>query len=103
MPLFPASLIDELKSRVDIVPIVQDRVPLSRTGATWKGLCPFHSEKTPSFHVNGAKGFFHCFACGVGGDVIKFVEMHDKVGFAEAVRMLAARAALTVPEAKDPK
>src|SRR5687767_11756286 len=103
MPLFPASFIDDLKSHADIVQAVQERVPLRRSGATWKGLCPFHGEKTPSFHVNGDKGFFHCFGCGVGGDVIKFVELYDKVAFPEAVRQLAARAGLTVPEADDAK
>src|SRR5207249_3911369 len=101
MALFPASFIDDLKSHVDIVQVVQERVPLRRSGAAWKGLCPFHGEKTPSFHVNGDKGFFHCFGCGVGGDVIKFVELYDKVAFPDAVRQLAARAGLTVPEADD--
>ncbi|HEX9365486.1 MAG TPA: CHC2 zinc finger domain-containing protein, partial [Vicinamibacterales bacterium] len=101
--MFPASFVDDLKSHVDIVQIVQERVPLRKSGATWKGLCPFHGEKTPSFHVNGDKGFFHCFGCGVGGDVIKFVELNDKVSFPEAVRQLAARAGLTVPEADDSK
>ena len=81
--------------------VVQERVPLRRSGATWKGLCPFHGEKTPSFHVNGDKGFFKCFGCGVGGDVIKFVELYDKVTFPEAVRQLPARAGLTVPEPED--
>jgi DNA primase len=103
MPLFPASFVEDLKSHVDIVQIVQERVPLRKMGATWKGLCPFHGEKTPSFHVNGDKGFFHCFGCGLGGDVIKFVELNDKVSFPEAVRQLAARAGLTVPEAEDAK
>lgn len=103
MGLFPSSFIDDLKSHVDIVVVVQERVPLRRSGATWKGLCPFHGEKTPSFHVNGEKGFFHCFGCGVGGDVIKFIELHDKVAFPDAVRQLAARAGLTVPEAEDAK
>ena len=103
MPLFPSSFIDDLKSHVDIVQVVQERVPLRRSGVTWKGLCPFHGEKTPSFHVNGEKGFFHCFGCGVGGDVIKFVELYDKVGFQDAVRQLAGRAGLTVPEAEDAK
>jgi DNA primase len=101
MALFPATFIDDLKSHADIVQVVQERVPLRRSGATWKGLCPFHGEKTPSFHVNGEKGFFHCFGCGVGGDVIKFVELADKVTFPEAVRALAARTGLTVPEAPD--
>jgi DNA primase len=99
--LFPATFIDELKSHADIVRVVQERVPLKRSGATWKGLCPFHGEKTPSFNVNGDKGVFYCFGCSVGGDVIKFVELYDKVTFPEAVRLLAARAGLPVPEAAD--
>ena len=96
MPLFPAGFVDDLKSHVDIVQIVGERVPLRKAGgASWKGLCPFHGEKTPSFHVNGDKQFFHCFGCGVGGDVIKFVELYDKLTFPDAVRQLAARAGLT--------
>ena len=102
MGLFPAAFIDDLKSHTDIVQIVQERVSLRRSGATYKGLCPFHGEKSPSFHVNGDKGFFHCFGCGVGGDVIKFVELYDKLPFPEAVRQLAARAGLQVPEAEQP-
>src|SRR6266550_5250534 len=103
MALFPVSFVQDLKSQADIVQVVQERVPLRRSGTAWKGLCPFHGEKTPSFHVNGDKGFFHCFGCGVGGDVIKFVELNDTVSFPEAVRLLAARAGLTVPEAEDAK
>jgi DNA primase len=86
---------------VDIVQVVQERMPLRRSGVEWKGLCPFHGEKTPSFGVNGDKGVFHCFGCGVGGDVIKFVELYDKVNFTEAVRLLASRAGLTIPETED--
>jgi DNA primase len=103
MALFPPSFVDDLKSRADIVQVIQERVSLRRAGTTWKGLCPFHGEKTPSFNVNGDKGFFKCFGCGVGGDVIKFVELHDKVTFPEAVRQLAARVGMTVPEADDAK
>ncbi|MBA3295481.1 MAG: DNA primase [Acidobacteria bacterium] len=104
MALFPASFIDDLKTHADIVQVVQERVgTLRRSGVTWKGLCPFHGEKTPSFHVNGDKGFFHCFGCGVGGDVIKFIELYDKVAFPEAVRSLAGRFGLTVPEGEDSK
>jgi DNA primase len=73
-------------------------VSLKKTGATYKGLCPFHGEKTPSFHVNRDKGFFHCFGCGVGGDVFKFLELHDKVGFADAVKQLAHRFGMALPE-----
>ena len=102
MGLFPPSFIEDLKSHADIVQVVSERVPsLKRSGATWKASCPFHGEKTPSFHVNGDKGFFHCFGCGVGGDVIKFIELFDKVSFPEAVRQLAARAGLVVPESDD--
>lgn len=100
MALFPVSFIQDLKSHADIVQVVQERVPLRRSGVAWKGLCPFHGEKTPSFQVNGEKGVFHCFGCGVGGDVIKFVELYDKIPFPDAVRQLAARVGLTVPEAE---
>jgi DNA primase len=101
LALFPPNFIDDLKSHADIVQIVQERVPLRRSGQTWKGLCPFHGEKTPSFHVNGDKGFFHCFGCGAAGDVIEFVKLHDKITFPEAVRQLAARVGLPVPEPDD--
>ena len=69
-----------------------------RSGRTYKGLCPFHSEKSPSFHVDPEKGFFHCFGCSVGGDVFKFLELHEKVGFQDAVRMLAQKFGLALPE-----
>lgn len=80
--------------------IVQERVPLRRSGTTWKGLCPFHGEKTPSFHVYD-KGFFKCYGCGAGGDVIRFVELYDKVPFPDAVRQLAGRAGLQVPDSEE--
>jgi DNA primase len=101
MARLPQAFLDDLHLHADIVQVVGDVVSLRRSGATWKGLCPFHGEKTPSFHVNREKGFFHCFGCGVGGDVIKFVELHEKVGFMDAVRMLAGRFGLTVPEVND--
>jgi len=96
--LFPQTFIDDLKHHADIVVVIQDYVSLKKVGATYKGLCPFHGEKTPSFHVNRDKGFFHCFGCGVGGDVFKFLELHEKVGFQDAVKQLAQRFGLTVPE-----
>src|SRR3954463_15904523 len=98
MPLFPQSFIDDVRLQADIVQVVQDHVPLRKSGATYKGLCPFHGEKTPSFHVNRDKGFFHCFGCGLGGDVFKFVELQEKVPFTDAVRMLAQRFGIPVPE-----
>ena len=98
MALFPQQFIDDLKHQADIVTVVQDYVSLKKVGATYKGLCPFHGEKTPSFHVNRDKGFFHCFGCGVGGDVFKFLELHDKVGFQDSVKLLAQRFGMALPE-----
>ena len=95
---FPQSFIDDLRMQADIVQVVQEYVTLRKTGATYKGLCPFHSEKTPSFHVNRDKGFFHCFGCGAGGDVFKFLELQEKMGFQDAVRHLAAKFGLPIPE-----
>src|ERR1700755_1262338 len=98
MALIPSQFIDDLKQHADIVTVIQDYVSLKKVGATYKGLCPFHGEKTPSFHVNRDKGFFHCFGCGVGGDVFKFLELHDRVGFQDAVKVLAQRFGMTLPQ-----
>src|SRR5258707_15645548 len=101
MGLFPQQFIDDLRLQVNILQVIQEYVPLKKMGATWKGLCPFHSEKTPSFHVNPEKGFFHCFGCNVGGGVFKFLEVHEKIGFQDAVRMLAQKFGLSIPEETD--
>src|SRR2546430_6772191 len=98
MALFPQQFIDDLRLQANIVQVVQEYVPLKRAGTTFKGLCPFHSEKTPSFHVNPEKGFFHCFGCGVGGDVFKFLELHEKLAFPEAVKLLAQKFGISLPE-----
>jgi DNA primase len=95
---FPQPFIDEVRAAADIVTVVSDAVSLRKSGAAYKGLCPFHAEKTPSFTVNRERGFFHCFGCGVGGDVFKFVELQEKVGFQDAVRQLAQRFGIPVPE-----
>ena len=96
--LFPQTFIDDLRLQANILQVVQEYVSLKKVGRTYKGLCPFHSEKSPSFHVDPEKGFFHCFGCGVGGDVFKFLELHEKVGFQDAVRMLAQKFGLALPE-----
>jgi DNA primase len=96
--MFPQSFIDDLRMHADIVQVIQEYVSLRKTGATYKGLCPFHSEKTPSFHVNRDKGFFHCFGCSVGGDVFKFLELQEKLGFQDAVRHLAGKFGVPIPE-----
>jgi DNA primase len=98
MALFPQAFIDDVRSAADIVTVISDYVSLRKAGATYKGLCPFHGEKTPSFNVNRDRGFFHCFGCGVGGDVFKFMELQEKVGFTDAVRQLAQRFGIPIPE-----
>lgn len=94
----PERFIDELIDRCDIVDVVSRYVPLKKQGSGYVGLCPFHSEKTPSFHVQREKGFFHCFGCGAGGGVIQFVMRAENLPFPEAVAVLAKQAGLTVPE-----
>src|ERR1700712_3038215 len=98
MGLFPQQFLDDLKMRADILTVVQEYVPLKKAGTSYKGNCPFHNEKTPSFNVNPEKGFFHCFGCNVGGDVFKFLELHEKVGFQDAVKMLAQKVGVALPE-----
>lgn len=101
MGLYPQTFIDDLRMQADILRVIQEYVPLRKAGVNWKGLCPFHSEKTPSFQVNPDKGFFHCFGCGVGGDVFKFLELHEKIGFGDAVRLLAQKFGVPLPETTD--
>lgn len=96
--LYPREVIDEVRHAADIVQVVQEYVPLRKAGSSYKGLCPFHGERTPSFTVNRDKGFFHCFGCGQGGDVFKFVELQEGVGFQDAVRRVAATFGITLPE-----
>lgn len=98
MALFPSSFIDDLKLQANILQVVQEYVPLKKAGNHYKGLCPFHSEKTPSFTVHPERGFFYCHGCKAGGDVFKFLELHEKLGFQEAVRHLAQKFGLTVPD-----
>src|SRR5215207_6438601 len=98
MALFPQQFIDDLKTNADIVVVIQDYVSLKKSGANYKGLCPFHGEKTPSFQVNRDKGFFNCFGCDAAGDVFKFLELHDRMAFPEAVKQLAQRFGMSLPE-----
>ena len=99
--LFPQRFIDDLRLQANIAQVIQDYVPLRRAGTKYKGLCPFHSEKTPSFQVDPEKGFFHCFGCHAGGDVFKFLELHEKVAFPDAVRILAQKFGVALPEASE--
>ena len=98
MPKFPQAFIDEVRAVADIVTVIQDYVSLKKAGASYKGLCPFHAEKSPSFTVNRDKGFFHCFGCNVGGDVFKFVELQEKLGFQDTVKLVAGKFGVPVPQ-----
>lgn len=88
----------EIKEQADIVAIVGRTVALQKSGTTYKGLCPFHSEKTPSFNVVPSKNIFHCFGCGAGGTVIDFVMLTEKLEFIDALKMLAAELGIALPE-----
>jgi DNA primase len=99
----PESL-DRVKQAADIVEVISAHTDLRRAGARYTGLCPFHDERTPSFSVDAQEKLYHCFGCGVGGDVIKFVEEKDGLGFAEAVELLADRYGVEIErEQEDPK
>lgn len=95
---FDNSFIDELKMTVNIVDVIGREVNLTRAGANYKGLCPFHSEKTPSFMVNEEKQIFNCFGCGEKGDVISFVQKYHKIPFMEAVEKLCEENGIRMPE-----
>jgi DNA primase len=93
----PKAFIDELIARADILEVVGARVALKRAGSNYKGLCPFHGEKTPSFTVSPSKGFYHCFGCSAHGTAIGFLMAHDNLEFPEAVEALAEMMGLEVP------
>ena len=93
----PDSFIDELLARVDIVDVIERRVPLKKAGREWTACCPFHNERTPSFYVSPAKQFFHCFGCGAHGSAVKFLMDYERLEFPDAVEELAQTVGLTVP------
>ena len=95
---FPQELIDQVRSANDIVEVVSEYVSLKKKGRNYFGLCPFHTEKTPSFSVNPEKQIFHCFGCGQGGNAVSFLMTHDKLGFVEAIKLLAKRANIRLPQ-----
>ncbi|HWT15647.1 MAG TPA: DNA primase [Patescibacteria group bacterium] len=97
MARIPDRFIDDLLARVDIVEVIESRVPLKRAGRDYTARCPFHDERSPSFSVSPAKQFFHCFGCGAHGSAIKFLMDYDRLEFVDAVEDLAARVGMTVP------
>jgi len=93
LPRFNRQQIDELKARIDFAALLTERgIAVRRQGQHLFALCPFHEERTPSFVVTPHRGLYHCFGCGLGGDVIGFLVRYDRMSFVQAVRMLAARA-----------
>ena len=104
MALISAESLERVKQTADIVEVISAHTDLRRQGARWVGLCPFHEERTPSFSVDAQEKLYHCFGCGVGGDMIKFVEEKEGLGFAEAVELLADRYGVELErEQEDPR
>lgn len=94
----PQQIIEQVRQQSDIVDVIGEHVKLRKNNRNYVGLCPFHKEKTPSFNVNAEKGIFKCFGCGKAGNVITFVEQHMHMGFVDAVRHLAQRAGIEIPD-----
>ena len=97
----PPELVEEIKYRNNIEEVVSSYVTLKRAGSNMIGLCPFHSEKTPSFNVSPQRGIFKCFGCGTGGDVITFVMKMENIDYREALEFLAKRAGITLPQSEE--
>jgi len=100
--LIPQDIIERIREATDIVDLISEYVRLEKKGSNFFGLCPFHPEKTPSFSVHPGKQIFHCFGCGMGGNVFTFLQEHDKLSFVEAARELAKRSNIEIPEEKKP-
>ena len=98
--MIPSDFIDDLLAKTDIVDIIDERVPLKKSGANYMACCPFHKEKTPSFSVSPSKQFYHCFSCGAHGSAIGFLMEQQGMSFPDAVQYLADRAGMTVPREK---
>jgi len=96
--MIPDDKIAEVRERAGIVEVISDYINLKKSGANFQGLCPFHGEKTPSFNVNPGRGIFHCFGCGVGGNVVTFVMKMEGIPFPEAVKLLAKRVGVEIEE-----
>ena len=98
---YSQEIIEEVRSRNDIVDVIGEYVHLQKKGSSYMGLCPFHNEKSPSFSVSGSKQMYHCFGCGAGGDVFTFLMKYDNLTFGEAIKELAQRGGITLPDEDD--
>ena len=97
---FPEGFVEEVRRAADIVKVISDQIGLKKMGTSWKGLCPFHQEKTPSFNVRQEPPVFHCFGCGEGGDVFKFLMLRERMSFPEAIETLARQFGVPIPEGR---
>ena len=97
---YPDELIEEVRTKNDIVDVISDYVRLQKKGSSYFGLCPFHNEKSPSFSVSRRKQMYYCFGCGAGGNVFTFLMEYENFSFMEAVKFLADRAGIALPEAE---
>ena len=102
MPRIPEDILQRIRDATDIVDLISEHVQLVKKGRNYSGLCPFHDEKTPSFSVDPDRQFYHCFGCGVGGNAFKFIQEIDRVTFVEAVKFLAERTGVALPERSRP-
>ena len=96
--MYSRQIIDEVISRNDIIDVISGYIKLKKNGSSYVGLCPFHNEKSPSFSVSGSRQLYHCFGCGAGGNVVTFIMEYENYTFPEAVKFLADRAGMELPE-----
>src|SRR2546422_5419459 len=94
---FDNNFAEQVKTSVDIVRVISEYVRLRKVGANYVGLCPFHTENTPSFHVHQSRQFYHCFGCHAGGDVFKFVQSMERITFPESLKLLAEKYGIPMP------
>ena len=98
---YPDEVIEEVRTKNDIVSVISQYVRLTKRGGNYFGVCPFHNEKTPSFSVSPGKQMYYCFGCGAGGNVLTFVMQYENYTFTEAMQNLAERAGITLPQAEE--
>ena len=98
MSRIPSELVEKILAATDLVTLIGSYIPVTRAGPFYKALCPFHHEESPSFNINPSRQLFHCFGCKKTGDAITFVRNRENLSFTDAVRLLAARAGIEIPE-----
>ena len=98
MNYYSQDLVEEIRSRSDIVDVISGYIRLQRKGSNYVGICPFHNDRNPSMSVNQSRQIYHCFSCGAGGDVFKFVMEYENRTFPEALKTFADRAGVALPD-----